>query len=81
MVVFLSRCIGHGLLSSKSLLIMGAIKMWGQEFSVVQWVKDPALSLQWLESLCSGAGLIPGLGISICCRRGGGGGGGGGGKR
>ena len=37
---------------------------------MAQWVKDLVLSLQQLGSLghCCGAGLIPGLGMSTCCR-------------
>ena len=33
---------------------------------VVQWVKDLALSLQWLGHWC-GTGSVLGLGTSICC--------------
>ena len=32
---------------------------------MVQQIKDPSLSLQWLGSLC-GAGSIPGPGTSTC---------------
>ena len=37
---------------------------------VVQWVKDPVLSVTAATRVTAGVGLIPGLETSMCCERG-----------